>query len=111
MTGKTADVLDQQTEVAPVETVAATDGFEETTEKPSGRQARNVDPVLLEKLEQSATRNVGFKKTGTTKEIDELRKDLASATVKAKYRVTTGTKDAGNGMTVLTFSASHKSAG
>lgn len=84
------------------------DGFKETSELPSGRKARTVPPVVLAKLEESAERNVGFSKTGTKREIDELRKDLASAAVKAKYEVTTGSKDVGNGRVTLTFSAAFK---
>jgi hypothetical protein len=85
-----------------------TDGFTETTELPTGRKARMIPTAVWDRLEESARRRVGFSKTGSKKVIDELRKDLASAAVKAKFDVTTGSKDAGKGQITLTFSATAK---
>jgi hypothetical protein len=117
MAGKTAtdatDVIitgDDSNVINVDNPVPADDGFTETSELPSGRKARQIPPVVLAKLEESASRNVGFSKTATKREIDELRKDLASAAVKARFDVTTGSKDAGKGLVTLTFSATFKPA-
>lgn len=84
--------------------------FEETSEIPTGRKARMVSQVLWDKLADSAKRDVGFARQGSAKEIAELRKDLTSAAVKAKYDVTTGTREVEKGVIRLTFKATLKVA-
>lgn len=86
----------------------ATDEFEETSSLPSGRKARQVTEDLMKRLEESAKRKVGFSKTATSEKIDELRKDLASASVRVKYDVTTQTERLKDGVEKLTFAARHR---
>jgi hypothetical protein len=80
-------------------------GFTETAEMPRGRKARIVPDAVLAKLEDSATRGVAFAKSATPAEIDELRKDLGAASVKAKYVVTFETKKVSDTVHELKFSA------
>lgn len=82
--------------------------FEETTTMPRGRKARQIPKEVWEHLEASATRGVGFAKTAHPQVIDELRRDLGSAAVRAKYDVTTGTEKLDDAKHRLTFSARHK---
>lgn len=89
-------------------TDSADDMFEETTEVPSGRKARVPSKALLEKLAESAKRGVAFHKTDAPEAIDDLRKDLASAAVRAAYEVVTGTAQLEDGKHRLTFAAKHK---
>lgn len=91
-------------------TTPPVDEFEETTEVPAGRKARTLSESLAAKLDEAAKRGVAFSRTGSPDVIDELRKDLGSAAVKAKYVVTTATAQLENGMHKLTFSAKHKAA-
>ena len=84
--------------------------FEETDAIPAGRKARVIGQDLWNALADSAKRTVAFARTAAPDVIDELRKDLASAAVKARYDVTTGTAELENGMHKLTFAARAKSA-
>lgn len=85
-----------------------TPAFEETTELPTGRKARVIDPVVWTKLAESAERGVAFVRTAAKEVIDELRKDLTSAAVRNKYDVTTETAQQENGDLSLKFSATGK---
>ena len=80
-------------------------GFTETKELPRGRRARNVPADLWNVLEDSAKRSVGFSKTAAPDVIDQLRRDLGSAAVRAKYAVTVSTDKSDDKKHVLTFSA------
>ena len=83
-------------------------GFTETVEIPRGRKARQVPQDLWNVLEDSAKRNVGFAKTAAPNVIDDLRRDLGSAAVRAKYEVTTSTEKINDKQHKLTFSARAK---
>lgn len=83
----------------------STDGFEETAEIPPGRKARIVPDELWVRLARSAAANVGFTKTAAPDVIDELRKDLSAAAVRAKYEVTVQTVKVNDTAHKLTFSA------
>lgn len=80
-------------------------GFTETAELPRGRKARQVPDDLWNVLEDSAKRSVGFSKTAAPEVIDQLRRDLGSAAVRAKYAVTVSTNKENDKKHVLTFSA------
>lgn len=80
------------------------DGFTETTDMPRGRKARAVPAIVEAKLEESARRQVAFTKSGTPDEIDQLRRDLGAASVRAKYEVTVSTDKTGKAHK-LTFAA------
>ena len=82
--------------------------FEETTEVPAGRKVRVIPAELWNALADSAKRSVAFARTAEADVIDDLRKDLSSAAVKARYDVTTGTAQLENGMHKLTFAAKSK---
>lgn len=82
--------------------------FEETTNLPSGRKARTVPDEVWAHLEDAAKRGVGFSRTAAPHVIDDLRKDLGSAAVRAKYHVTLGTEKLSDTRHKLTFSARHK---
>lgn len=82
--------------------------FEETTVLPRGRKARSVESEVLEKLAESARRGVGFARTAAPNVIDDLRRDLGSAAVRAKYEVTTHTEKISATHHRLTFAAKHK---
>jgi len=83
-------------------------GFTETAELPRGRKARQVPQDVLNVLEDSAKRGVGFAKTAAPNVIDELRRDLGSAAVRAKYEVTVSTEKLSDKSHKLTFSARAK---
>lgn len=85
---------------SPVET-----GFTETAAIPRGRKARQVPDELWNVLEDSAKRSVGFSKSASPTVIDELRRDLGSAAVRAKYEVTVSTEKVSDKQHRLTFSA------
>lgn len=100
-----------QPEPAPEpDTPAAPDDavYEETADLPAGRKTRQIPASLWAKLEESAKRRVGFARTSDPDTIDQLRRDLASKTVKAKYDVSTQTAKLDNGLHKLTFSATAK---
>lgn len=82
--------------------------FEETSDIPAGRKAREVSKVVWNALAESAKRNIAFKRTAEADVITELRKDLTSAAVRAKYDVTTGTTQLEDGKHRLTFAAKVK---
>jgi transposase len=84
------------------------DGFVETEEMPRGRKARAVPEIIWTKLEESARRQIAFTKTGKPDEIDELKKDLSAASVKAKYEVTTESRKVSDKVHELKFSAKHR---
>lgn len=84
--------------------------FEETDAVPAGRKARTIDPILWSALADSAKRGVAFSRTAAENVIDELRKDLSSAAVRAKYDVTTGTAQLEGGLHKLTFAARAKTS-
>jgi hypothetical protein len=86
----------------------ADDGFTETKQMPVGRKARSVPDIIWQKLEDSANRGVAFTKGGTPAVIDELRKDLSAAAVRAKYEVTVGTERVSDTQHKLTFAARRK---
>jgi hypothetical protein len=85
-------------------------GYEETTQMPRGRKARKVPQELWIKLADSAKRGVAFARTAAPDVIDELRRDLGSAAVRAKYIVTVDTDKASETAHKLTFAAVHKHA-
>lgn len=86
------------------------DVYEETTELPPGRKPREIGKTLRAKLEESHKRGVGFSRTAEKQAIDDLRKDLTSAAVKAEYIITTATAQLDNGLHKLTFTAKRKPA-
>jgi hypothetical protein len=86
----------------------ADDGFTETKDIPRGRKSRSVPDLVWAKLAESATRNVAFVKTGKPDEVDELRKDLGTAAVRAKYEVTVNTDKVSDKLHKLTFAARAK---
>lgn len=81
------------------------DGFAESTEMPRGRKSRAIPQIVWDKLEESARRQVAFTKSGTPDVIDELRRDLGAASVRAKYEVTMGTDKTSAKAHKLTFAA------
>lgn len=83
----------------------ADDGFKESKEIPRGRKSRQVPDIIWAKLADSAARNVAFSKTGKPDVIDELRKDLGTAAVRAKYEVTVNTNKVNDHSHELTFAA------
>lgn len=84
--------------------------FEETATVPAGRKARAIGQELWNALADSAKRGVAFSRTASAEAIDELRKDLSSAAVRARYEVTTGTAQLEGGMHKLTFAARGKTS-
>ena len=84
------------------------DGFTETKTMPVGRKARSVPDIIWRKLAESASRSVAFTKSGTPDVIDNLRKDLSAAAVRAKYEVTVGTERVSDTVHKLTFAARAK---
>jgi hypothetical protein len=84
------------------------DGFTETKTMPVGRKARSVPDVIWRKLAESASRSVAFTKSGPPDVIDNLRKDLSAAAVRAKYEVTVGTERVSDTVHKLTFAARAK---
>lgn len=86
----------------------ADDGFTETKDVPRGRKSRSVPDVVWSKLEDSAARGVAFSKTAKPDVIDELRKDLGTAAVRAKYDVTMNTEKLNERSHKLTFAAKAK---
>lgn len=89
---------------------ASVNGFEETPEVPTGRIARKVSDELWALLAGSAERSTAWVKTAPAAEIDELKKDLGTAAVRAKYKVTINTEKGDNGTVKLKFSAVDKPA-
>lgn len=79
--------------------------FDDTDDKPSGRKARVVGDQVLAALADSAKRDVAKSVTASPDVIESLRKDLASAVVRAKYEVTTATADMEDGTIRLRFIA------
>jgi transposase len=84
------------------------DGFVESTEMPRGRKARAIPEIVWQKLEESARRSIAFTKSGDPASIEELKKDLGAASVKAKYEVTVETKRVSDKVHELKFSAKHR---
>lgn len=84
--------------------------FDDTDDKPTGRKARVVSDVVWAALADSAKRDVAKSVTADPDTIESLRKDLASATVRAKYDVTTATADMEGGKIRLRFIAVAKHA-
>jgi hypothetical protein len=84
------------------------DDFTETAEMPRGRKPRIVADKLWEKLTESAKRGVAFSKSNTPEVIEELRKDLCSAAVRAKYDVRIATDKADAAIHKLTFAAKRR---
>lgn len=82
--------------------------FEETEDIPAGRKARVISADLWTALAKSAANGKAFARTASETAIDELRKDLGSAAVRARYEVTTGTAALENGLHKLTFAARAK---
>lgn len=87
------------------------DGFEVTDEVPRGRKARQVPPVVLDRLEHSAKHGKAITKTAAPDIIDELRRDLGSAQVRAKYEITMGTEKLTAESHKITFAAKHRANG
>lgn len=85
-------------------------GFTETDEVPTGRSARKVSDELWKLLAGSAERGTAWTKTAPAAEIDDLKKDLGTAAVRAKYKVTINTEKGDNGTVKLKFSAVDKPA-
>jgi hypothetical protein len=84
--------------------------FEESAEIPTGRKARTISETLRHTLKDAAKRGVAFSRVGSEDEIDELRKDLNSAAVRAEFEVTIGTAHLEDGSHKLTFGAKRKPA-
>jgi hypothetical protein len=82
--------------------------YEETDNIPQGRKTRQIPASLLVKLEESAKRQVAFARTSDPDTIDQLRRDLNSKTIKAKWDIATQTAKLENGQHRLTFSATAK---
>lgn len=82
--------------------------FEDTEDVPAGRKARVVSAQVWQALEDSAKRGVAKTITADSGTIDELRKDLASAAVRAKFDVVTATAATEGGGMKLRFSATAK---
>jgi len=85
----------------------ADDEFTETADIPAGRKSREISKKLWDVLEDSAKRGVAFSRVAGQEVIEELRKDLSTAGVKAKYVVTTASAKLENGQHKLTFAATH----
>lgn len=85
-------------------------GFEETSDIPTGRKAREVSDELWKLLAASAERSVAYTKTAPNAEIDELKKDLSTAKVRKAYKVTIETEKVDDNSTRLKFSAVDKPA-
>lgn len=83
-------------------------GFTETNVLPRGRKSRQIPDSLWDVLADSAARLVGFSKTAAPDVIDQLRRDLGSAAVRAKYTVTVSTDKSDENKHTLTFSARTK---
>jgi hypothetical protein len=88
--------------------VTGTDEFEESDDIPTGRKARVPSDSLTAKLAEAAKHGKAFSRTAPAHVIDELRKDLGSAAVRAEYDVTTATAHLDNGHHKLTFTAKRK---
>lgn len=82
--------------------------FEDSEEIPSGRKARVIKSGLWHALADSAKRQVAKVAVLSPDAIEELRKDLSSAAVRAKYHVVTSTAALPDGRAKLTFSATSK---
>lgn len=87
---------------------AESNGFEETPDIPTGRKSREVSDELWALLAGSAERSTAWTKTAPNAVIDELKKDLATAKVRAKYKVTIESEKVDDDTTRLKFSASVK---
>jgi hypothetical protein len=85
------------------------DVYEEIADVPPGRKSRQVPAELWAKLEESAKRNVGFSRTGSEAVIEQVRRDLNSAAVRAKFEVTTQRSKA-DGRHRIAFGATYKVA-
>jgi hypothetical protein len=83
-------------------------GFEETTEVPAPRVRRQVSDELLALLAGSAERGTAWVKTASPDEITELKKDLGSGVVRAKYKVTVESEKVDDNSVKLKFSATVK---
>lgn len=82
--------------------------FEDTDDIPTGRKARVIKSGVWNALADSAKRHVAKVAILAPDAIDELRKDLASAGVRAKYNVVTSTAALPDGRSKLTFHATAK---
>src|SRR5215469_16802424 len=74
----------------------ADDEFTETADIPAGRKSREISKKLWDVLEDSAKRGVAFSRVAGQEVIEELRKDLTTASAKLE-----------NGQHKLTFAATH----
>ena len=82
--------------------------FEDSEDIPSGRKARVIKSGLWNALADSAKRHVAKVAVLAPDAIEELRKDLSSAAVRAKYNVVTSTAALPDGRAKLTFHATAK---
>jgi len=82
--------------------------WEESADIPPGRRSRQVPAELWEKLDESAKRQVAFARTGTEAVIEQVRRDLGSAAVRAKYEVTTQRTKVEGGKHRISFAAQYK---
>jgi len=80
-------------------------GFTDSDELPTGRKAREVSEHLMAALADSARRSVAKVREAEPAVIDELRRDLGSAKVRAKYIVTQETEKLKDDLHKLKFSA------
>lgn len=87
---------------------AESNGFEETQDVPTGRKAREVSDELWTLLAGSAERGTAWVKTAPNDVIDALKKDLGTAKVRAKYKVTIESEKVDDDTSKLKFSASVK---
>jgi ribosomal protein S26 len=87
------------------------DGFSETDEVPRGRKARQVPEIVLDRLEHSAKHGKAITRTAAPDVIDELRRDLGSAAVRARYEITMGTEKLSDVAHKITFAAKHRANG
>jgi hypothetical protein len=79
--------------------------FEDSDDKPTGRKARIVPDVVWNALADSAKRDVAKVVNASEDAIAALRRDLASAVVRARYDVTIATASLDGGKMRLRFSA------
>lgn len=81
------------------------DGFTDSPDLPSGRRARTVSEGLWSALADAAKRGVAKVKEAAPDVIDDLRKDLGAAAVRAKYEITQETVKVNETLHRLRFSA------
>lgn len=79
--------------------------FEDDTDLPAGRRKADVPPHIWNALEDSAKRGIAKARTMTETDARSLRRQLASAAVRAKYTVRTEAAKVDGGRVRFKFSA------